>query len=54
MTYCILGLETAFLDTAKGKPYVELFRHIRLQHVVKDLASVGILELDRVIPESEL
>ena len=49
-----LGAEAAFLDTPKGKPYAEIFRHIRLQHVVKDLASAGILETDRVIPESEL
>lgn len=42
------------MDTAKGKPYAEVFRRIRLQHVIKDLTSVGILESDRVIPESEL
>ena len=42
------------METVRGKPYSEVFRRIRLQHVIKDLASVGILESDRVIPESEL
>ena len=41
-----------FLESEEGKPYMEVFREIRLQHILNDPISIEALETDRVIPES--
>ena len=43
-----------FLSTVRGAPYATMFRGLRTQHLVNDLASVKILELDHIIPMGEL
>jgi len=42
-----------FLETEVGQRYVEVFRAIRLQHILNEVVSTGTLEVDRIIPESE-
>ncbi|KAI0237829.1 Germ cell-less protein-like 1 [Lamellibrachia satsuma] len=39
-----------FLSTVRGAPYAIMFRGLRIQHLVNDLASVKILEQDHIIP----
>ena len=48
----ILGDEEkrSFLATPAGESYVDLFRLIRLQHVVRDVDSCQSLENDGIIP----
>jgi len=43
-----------FLETEVGQRYVEVFRAIRLQHILNEVVSTGTLEVDRIIPESWL
>ena len=42
-----------FLETEVGQHYVEVFKAIRLQHILNEVVSTGTLEVDRIIPESE-
>lgn len=42
-----------FLSTVRGAPYAIMFRGLRIQHLVNDLASVKILEQDHIIPMGE-
>lgn len=35
-----------FLETEQGKPFVSVFRHLRLQYIISDLASARIIEQD--------
>ena len=42
-----------FLETERGQPYVQVFRAIRIPHILNDVVSVHTLESDRIIPESE-
>lgn len=39
-----------FLDTEDGSPYCSVFKHIRLQYIINDLASARILERDNILP----
>ena len=42
-----------FLDTEDGKEYVELFKSIRLKHILNDQPSVTTIEEDSIIPQGE-
>uniref|UniRef100_A0A8C1IRH5 Germ cell-less, spermatogenesis associated n=1 Tax=Cyprinus carpio TaxID=7962 RepID=A0A8C1IRH5_CYPCA len=39
-----------FLNTDDGMPFVPVFRHIRLQYIINDLASARMLERDNILP----
>ncbi|OWK10488.1 GMCL1, partial [Cervus elaphus hippelaphus] len=39
-----------FLETEQGKPFVSVFRHLRLQYIISDLASARIIEQDSLVP----
>uniref|UniRef100_A0A8D2DJ00 BTB domain-containing protein n=1 Tax=Sciurus vulgaris TaxID=55149 RepID=A0A8D2DJ00_SCIVU len=45
---------TAFLETEQGKPFVSVFRHLRLQYIISDLASARIIEQDSLVPSEWL
>ena len=53
----VLGTEdencTYFLETERGEPYIEVFRAIRIQHILNDIVSVQTLESDKIVPKSE-
>uniref|UniRef100_A0A672NC52 Germ cell-less, spermatogenesis associated n=1 Tax=Sinocyclocheilus grahami TaxID=75366 RepID=A0A672NC52_SINGR len=42
--------EEPFLNTDDGMPFVPVFRHIRLQYIINDLASARMLERDNILP----
>lgn len=39
-----------FLNTEDGKPFSSVFKHVRLQYIINDLASARILERDNILP----
>ncbi|XP_063301653.1 germ cell-less protein-like 1 [Pelobates fuscus] len=39
-----------FLECQQGCPFVPVFRHLRLQYIISDLASARIIERDSLIP----
>ncbi|GAB1291026.1 Germ cell-less protein-like 1 [Apodemus speciosus] len=41
---------TTFLETEQGKPFAPVFRHLRLQYIISDLASARIIEQDSLVP----
>ncbi|XP_062069926.1 germ cell-less protein-like 1 [Lepus europaeus] len=43
-----------FLETEQGKPFVSVFRHLRLQYIISDLASAKIIEQDSLVPSEWL
>lgn len=43
-----------FLETEQGKPFVSVFRHLRLQYIISDLASARIIEQDSLVPSEWL
>ncbi|KAL1789349.1 germ cell-less protein-like 1 [Sigmodon hispidus] len=45
---------TAFLETEQGKPFASVFRHLRLQYIISDLASARIIEQDSLVPSEWL
>uniref|UniRef100_A0A8C7FMW1 Germ cell-less, spermatogenesis associated n=1 Tax=Oncorhynchus kisutch TaxID=8019 RepID=A0A8C7FMW1_ONCKI len=45
-----LGEEEPFLKTEDGAPFTPVFRHVRLQYIINDLASARILERDNILP----
>ncbi|CAB1318429.1 unnamed protein product [Coregonus sp. 'balchen'] len=45
-----LGEEEPFLKTEDGTPFTPVFRHVRLQYIINDLASARILERDNILP----
>lgn len=45
-----LGEDEPFLCTEQGSPFSPVFRHIRLQYIINDLASARILERDNIVP----
>lgn len=49
-----LGEEEPFLCTEQGSPFSPVFRHIRLQYIINDLASARILERDNIIPPGKI
>lgn len=50
--YCIADLEDniSFLESEQGRAFLTVFRHLRLQYIVSDLASARIIERDNLIP----
>lgn len=42
-----------FLNTDEGAPYRPVFKHVRLQYIINDLASARILERDNILPPGE-
>lgn len=42
-----------FLDTEDGLPFRSVFKHVRLQYIINDLASARILERDNILPPGE-
>ncbi|CAL9683482.1 unnamed protein product [Knipowitschia caucasica] len=45
-----LGEQEPFLYTEDGKPFSSVFKHVRLQFIINDLASARILERDNILP----
>ena len=43
--------EGVYLETEEGHQYQELFRSIRLRHIINDSASIAVLENDKIIPQ---
>ncbi|KAM4748232.1 germ cell-less protein-like 1 [Rhinophrynus dorsalis] len=43
-----------FLESEQGRPFVPVFRHLRLQYIISDLASARIVERDALIPSEWL
>ncbi|XP_059515529.1 germ cell-less protein-like 1 isoform X1 [Myotis daubentonii] len=43
-----------FLETEQGKPFVSVFRLLRLRYIISDLASARIIEQDSLIPSGWL
>lgn len=39
-----------FLNTEEGAPFCPVFRLVRLQYIINDLASARILERDNILP----
>ncbi|XP_061204224.1 germ cell-less protein-like 1 [Neopsephotus bourkii] len=48
------GSDTAFLESEEGSQFLSVFTHLRLQHIISDLASARILEKDSLIPSEWL
>ncbi|XP_036385433.1 germ cell-less protein-like 1 [Megalops cyprinoides] len=48
------GEEEAFLNTEQGAPFAPVFRQVRLQYIINDLASARILERDNILPHDWL
>ncbi|XP_054854185.1 germ cell-less protein-like 1 [Eublepharis macularius] len=44
----------SFLESEQGRPFLTVFRHLRLQYIVGDLVSARIIERDSLIPEEWL
>ncbi|KAL0621469.1 Germ cell-less protein-like 1 [Plecturocebus cupreus] len=44
----------SFLETEQGKQFVSVFRHLRLQYIISDLASARIIEQDAIVPSEWL
>ncbi|XP_054612478.1 germ cell-less protein-like 1 [Dunckerocampus dactyliophorus] len=45
-----LSEKEPFLNTEEGAPFCSVFKYIRLQYIVNDLASARILERDNILP----
>lgn len=52
---CLADLDSdiAFLESEEGNQFMSVFTHLRLQHIISDLASARILERDSLIPSGE-
>lgn len=46
--------DSFFLDREQGKPFIPLFKALRLQHIIRDFISCREVEKDRIIPGSWL
>uniref|UniRef100_A0A8B9GHY3 BTB domain-containing protein n=1 Tax=Amazona collaria TaxID=241587 RepID=A0A8B9GHY3_9PSIT len=46
--------DIAFLESEEGNQFLSVFAHLRLQHIVSDLASARIIERDSLIPSEWL
>ena len=42
--------EVCFLKSEEGQQYCPVFRALRLQHIMNDIASIRLLEADHIIP----
>lgn len=52
--FCFTDFEgITFLETEQGKPFVSVFRHLRLQYIISDLASARIIEQDSLVPSGK-
>lgn len=49
---CISSI--AFLETRRGMPFQSVFKNLRFQHIVCDLASTRVIEQDTLIPSEWL
>uniref|UniRef100_A0A8C7WIH7 Germ cell-less, spermatogenesis associated n=1 Tax=Oncorhynchus mykiss TaxID=8022 RepID=A0A8C7WIH7_ONCMY len=45
-----MGEEEPFLKAEDGAPFTPVFRQVRLQYIINDLASARILERDNILP----
>lgn len=45
-----LGEQEPFLNTEDGQPFSSVFKYVRLQYIINDLASARILERDNILP----
>lgn len=53
-TFLLIDFEgMTFLETEQGKPFVSVFRHLRLQYIISDLASAKIIEQDSLVPSGK-
>ncbi|KAM8827431.1 germ cell-less protein-like 1 isoform 3-T4 [Spinachia spinachia] len=43
-----------FLNTDEGDPFCSVFKYVRLQYIINDLASARILERDNILPPVKL
>lgn len=43
-----------FLNTEEGTPFRSVFKYVRLQYIINDLASARILERDNILPPGKL
>ncbi|XP_064421598.1 germ cell-less protein-like 1 [Latimeria chalumnae] len=49
-----LGDDITFLESEQGAPFAFVFRHLRLQYIINDLASAKIIERDAIVPSEWL
>ena len=42
--------DSDYLDTDDGQKYVQVFKHIRLIHILTDSGSISVINTDRIIP----
>ncbi len=50
----VLGKGTSFLDTEEGKVFIDVFKAIRLKHILNDKPSIVTIEEDGVIPKGKM
>ena len=50
----LINENTTFLLTDKGKPYVSVFKCLRLKNLLGDLKCIKLLEKDSVIPKGKV
>ena len=43
-----------FLNTDDGAPFGSVFKYVRLQFIINDLASARILERDNILPPGKI
>lgn len=43
-----------FLNTEEGAPFRSVFKYVRLQYIINDLASARILERDNILPPGKM
>ncbi|XP_006171644.1 germ cell-less protein-like 2 [Tupaia chinensis] len=48
------GSNTAFLETKEGITFQPVFKKLRFQHIISDLASIRVIEQDTLIPSEWL
>lgn len=42
--------DIAFLESEQGRAFLTVFKHLRLQYIISDLASASIIERDSLVP----
>ena len=43
-----------FLNTEEGESFCSVFKYVRLQYIINDLASARILERDNILPPGKI
>ncbi|KAM9166431.1 germ cell-less protein-like 1 isoform 1-T1 [Pangshura tecta] len=46
--------DIAFLESEQGRAFLTVFKHLRLQYIISDLASASIIERDSLVPSEWL